>query len=266
MASYMAKTLGLMPYVVLRYVSCKMLTQSLNTFDAYITNSNFLRKVVLNNLGLNAEDVHTVYNAVDMEQFNLDAEVDSGKILYAGRFDIGKGIEYVIGAIPQVLKMYDNCTFVFAGDGAIRKKMKTLARELRVSRHVIFKGFVPYSEISECYKRCDIVVAPSVWPEPFGRSLIEAMACGKPIVTTKVGGISEVVEDGTTGLLVEPANSGEIANAITTLLGNEEMRMKMGRRGREVVEEKYNAEATARKVLMVYENVLDTAGRVKHYR
>ena len=264
-APRMTKAFGLMPYVVFRYISRKILVQSINAFDAYITNSNFLRDVVLNNLRLRARDVHTVYNAVGIEKFNLDANADSGeksenniiKILYAGRFDLGKGIEYLIGAITHVVKKHDNCNFVFVGDGAIRQQAENLARKLKVSKHVVFEGFVPYDKINKYYQRCDIVVVPSVWPEPFGRSLIEAMACGKPVVTTKVGGIPEVIENGKNGLLVEPANSQEMANAITTLLRDEEMRLKMGKRGRKIAEEKYNAEVIARRVLKIYEDILN---------
>lgn len=267
-APHVIKVFGLIPYVMLRYVSCKMLAQSLNAFNSYITNSNFLRAVILNNLRLRAEDVYSVHNPVGMEKFNLDTDADSEekensgiiKILYAGRFDIGKGIEYLIEAIPHVVKKHDNCSFVFAGDGAIRQQAENLARKLDISEYIIFEGFVPYAKINRYYQQCDIVVIPSVWPEPFGRSLIEAMACGKPVIATKAGGIPEIVEHGETGLLVEPANSGEIANALTLLLDNDEMRMEMGRRGRKVVEEKYSAEAIARKVLIVYETILNKRG------
>jgi glycosyltransferase involved in cell wall biosynthesis len=265
MASHVAKTFGLVPYVTLRYVACKMLAQSLNAFGAYITNSDFLRVVVLNNLGLGAEDVHTVYNAVNMEKFNLGADAGSGekenseiiKILYAGRFDSGKGLEYLIEAIPHVVKKHDNCSFVFVGDGATKQRAENLARKLNVSRHVVFEGFVPYDKISKYYQRCDIVVVPSVWQEPFGRSAIEAMACGKPVIATKAGGIPEVIADGKTGFIVEPANSKAIANAIAVLLGDEEMRLKMGEQGKKIADEKYNAETVAKRVLIVYENILN---------
>ena len=258
-APHVIKVFGLIPYVMLRCVSCKMLAQSLNAFDAYITNSNFLREVVLSNLRLRAEDVYSVYNPVGMEKFNLDADSEEKemiKVFYAGRFDLGKGIEYLIGAIPKVVEKHD-CSFIFVGDGTIRQEAENLVRTLKISKHVVFEGFVPYTDISRYYQQCDIVVVPSVWPEPFGRSLIEAMAYGKPVIATKVGGIPEMIEHGETGLLVEPANSGEMANAITMLLDNDEMRMKMGRQGRKVVEEKYNTEAIARAVSIVYENILN---------
>jgi glycosyltransferase involved in cell wall biosynthesis len=248
---------------MLRYVSCKRLARSLNAFDAYIVNSNFLRDVVLNNLKLKTEDVHTIYNAVNFEDFNLDRGLRAKeksdcrvKILYAGRFDLGKGIEYLIEAIPIILKHYDNCSFVFVGDGPIRPQTEKLAKKLGVSKHIIFEGFVPYSSIGKYYQQCDIVVVPSVWHEPFGRSLIEAMVCGRPVVATKVGGIPELIKQNETGLLVKPASSEELANGLIALLCAEKMRMRMGMLGRRVVKEKYNAEVIAASVLRVYENIL----------
>jgi len=252
-ASVLTKVAGIIPYALLRDSSRKMLEESLEAFDAYITNSNFVRKVVLNNLNL--DNVYTVYNSVDTEKFNIGSGGDENgiKILYAGRFDTGKGVEYLIGAIPEVIREHD-CIFVFVGGGALRKWAENLARKAGGSR-VVFEGFVPYERINRYYQLCDIVVVPSVWPEPFGRSVIEAMACGKPVVATRVGGIPEIVEDGRTGLLIEPANSKEIANAINTLVDRVK-RKKMGKLARKVVERKYNIEVITGKVLEVYEKFL----------
>jgi glycosyltransferase involved in cell wall biosynthesis len=260
-APYVTKTLGLIPYALLRSVSCKMLAQSLNVFDAYITNSDFLRRVAINNLGLKAKNVYTAYNPVNLETFNLSSGAEKKSdcivnILYAGRFDLGKGIEYLIEAIPSIVKNHDNCSFVFVGDGPIRPHTEKLAKKLGVSKHIIFEGFVPYSSISKYYQQCDIVVVPSVWHEPFGRSVIEAMACGKPVVATKVGGIPELVKENETGLLVEPASSEELAKGLIALICDEKLRVRMGMMGRRVAKEKYNTEVSAGNVLRVYENIL----------
>lgn len=263
---HLTKIFGLVPYAALRYVSCNMLMRSLNAFDAYITNSNFLKGVILNNLKLKTEDVHVVYNAVNLEEFKTI--VNSGnkksdnmiKILYIGRFDIGKGVDYLIGAIPRVMKYNNNCSFLFVGDGTIRPKMEELARKLGVSEHTIFEGFVPHKDTNKYYQQCDIVAVPSVWHEPFGRSLIEAMACGKPVIATRVGGISEVISHGENGLLIEPANSEDLAKALITLINDKEIRMKMGKLGRKVAEEEYSIDVIARRTLRVYENVLKGYG------
>lgn len=262
-APHLTKIFGLIPYDVLRYVSCNMLKRSLNAFDAYITNSNFLRGVVLNNLKLKPEDVYVVYNAVNLEEFKKT--VDSGnnkksdkiRILYVGRFDIGKGIEYLIGAIPCIVKYNDNCSFVFVGDGAIRPQIENLARKLGVFKHIIFEGFVPHEDVNKYYQQCDIAVIPSVWHEPFGRSLIEAMAYEMPVIATRIGGISEIIAHGRDGLLVKPADSDELADALQRLIRDEKMRIKMGKHGRKVAEEKYGTDVIARETLNVYEKILN---------
>lgn len=258
---YLTKNFGLIPYTALRYISCNMLAQSMNAFDAYIANSNFLRGAVLNNLELKIENVHTVHNAIDLEEFgmltDLRDEFDRRiKILYVGRFDNGKGIEYLIGAIPLIVKHHNNCSFVFVGDGPIKPQIEKLAKKLGISKYITFEGFVPHNNINKYYHKCDIVVVPSVWPEPFGRSVIEAMACGNPIIATEVGGIPEIVEHEKTGLLIKPASLEEIANSIMMLLCNADKRKKMGEMGKKVIKEKYNVEVIAKKTLEIYEDVL----------
>ena len=260
-APFLTRTIGLIPYSILRYVSSNMLSRSVNAFDGYITNSNFLRGVILNNLAIKTENVNTVYNAINLEDFEIvaDTEERSGdriKILYVGRFDIGKGIEYLIEAIPYIIRNYNNCIFILVGDGPIKSQMENLSRKLNVSEYIIFKGFVPHRDINRYYQQCDIVVVPSSWPEPFGRTLIEAMACAKPVISTRVGGITEVISHGENGLLVKPADPEDLANALKTLIDDEEMRIQMGKCGRKSVKEKYDLDIIAKNTIKIYERVL----------
>jgi glycosyltransferase involved in cell wall biosynthesis len=94
---------------------------------------------------------------------------------------------------------------------------------------VSFVGSIPYFELLDRYRAADVFVFPSVWNEPFGLPVAEAMACGVPVVATRSGGIVEIVEDGETGLLVERGNAAELAGAIGSLLADDARRVAMGR-------------------------------------
>jgi len=255
------KTLGLIPYCTFHYMDYILLKRSIHNFDTYITCSDFVRYVVLNNLKISPNKVHTVYNAIDMKDFKTvhcfkNKEKSNKTILYVGRLSYEKGLIPFINAIPLVVKENQNCHFLVVGDSPIRVELEYYAKKVGVQEYITFEGFVPYDQINKYYQISDIVVVPSIWYEPFGRTSIEAMASGRPVVASNIGGISEVIEHEKTGLLVEPNNSEELANAIIILLNDKEMRMEMSKHAYKVAKEKYNANIIAKKVLKVYKNVL----------
>ena len=101
-----------------------------------------------------------------------------------------------------------------------------------------------------------IIRIPSIWPKPFGRISVEAMAAGKPVVAFNVGGILDTIEHGKTGILVEPKNPKKIADSMKYLLDNPDVARVMGKRGRKLVKEKYSADVIGRKYLEIYKAVL----------
>ena len=104
--------------------------------------------------------------------------------------------------------------------------------------HII--GWLGHAETSALYQQADIVAIPSIWHEPFGLVAVEAMAASRPVVASRSGGLSDIVRDGDTGLLVPPNDATALARALETLLDNPRLREQMGRRGREVAEEEYD--------------------------
>jgi glycosyltransferase involved in cell wall biosynthesis len=119
---------------------------------------------------------------------------------------------------------------VIGGQGSELPSLKVLAQELGVGDEVVFAGQLGPEKV-DYYAACDIFVFHSMF-ETFGQVLAEAMMCGKPIVTSRAGAIPEVVDDGVTGLLVEPEDAGAFASAILQLAGNELLRLKMGNAGK----------------------------------
>ena len=106
------------------------------------------------------------------------------------------------------------------------------------------------------YQGADLLAFPSVWHEPFGIPIVEAMACGLPVVATRGGGVPEIIEDGETGILVERGDAAALAQGIIRLLGDDALRARMGRAGRRRAVERFSWETVAENLLACYERVL----------
>ncbi len=163
-----------------------------------------------------------------------------------------KGQRHLIEAALRVLPHVPDARFVIAGEGELRTALEHQIREHRLEKHVFLAGFRP--DVLSVHKAFDIFVMSSV-TEGLGTSLIDAMACGKPIVATTAGGIPEVVADGETGILVPPRDAERMAAAITTLLEDEALRQRMGEAGRRRARLHFSAERMVRETLQVYRRV-----------
>ena len=118
-------------------------------------------------------------------------------------------------------------------------------------------GGVPHQNVVDYYQNADVFVFTSVWDEPFGIPMVEAMACGLPIVAANGGAVPEIVEDGKTGIWVERGNATELADALLRLMEDDELRKSMGKAGRDRVGKLFTWDLTAAKLLGYYQNLLD---------
>ncbi|MGD2111125.1 MAG: glycosyltransferase family 4 protein [Phycisphaerae bacterium] len=229
------------------------------------------------------EKCRAVYNGVDTDVFapNNGAaprKTDTTKrILFVGRVSPEKGLHVLIEAFNRTRERFPNAHLDIVGpEGAPPRefivalsddpKVSDLGRfyarsyrsyldELIPQEHkdrIAFLGNIPYAELVRRYRSADVFVFPSVWDEPFGMPNIEAMACGVPVIATAGGGIPELVEHGRSGLLVERNNVAELADAMTTLLDDENLRDSMGRAGRARVTERFTWQRIADDLVAEY--------------
>jgi glycosyltransferase involved in cell wall biosynthesis len=140
-------------------------------------------------------------------------------VLYAGKLSIGKGTPVLLESLDRVAAAVPGVRFVLAGKG-------DMAIPSRPDLHVA--GVLPQAELFALYRAADVIVVPSVWPEPLSRVLLEAMRIGRPVVATAVGGTREAVEHGVTGLLVPRLDPEALAKAVIELLLDPERRARMG--------------------------------------
>ncbi len=175
-------------------------------------------------------------NGVDLSRFqNLNREQSRKElgltqndfvIITVARLEKIKGIEYLIGAIRNFQFSIFNFQLLIVGDGKERKNLENLAQKLGVGDRVRFLGQVPNDKVPQILAAGDCFVLPSL-KEGFGIVILEAMAAGLPVIATNVGGIPDIIQDGNNGILIEPANSQAIANAIKQIIGQKDLTSKI---------------------------------------
>lgn len=216
--------------------------------------------------------VHIIGNGVDpqllapapkpthlLERYGLS---NKRVVLTLSRITERKGHDDVLRALPPVLESFPDTVYVIAGTGGHQDRLKALAHDLGLDDHVLFCGFVPGEELADHYNLCDLYVMASREIESkgdvegFGITYLEAGACGKPVVACTSGGIADAVEHGVNGLLVPPGDTGSLAAAIISVLGDDDLAKRLGAAGRKRVEETYNWRSIARqlKSAMGFEN------------
>jgi len=150
----------------------------------------------------------------------------------------GKGIEAVISALPEVMKVIPDVFYVIVGGGDLQLGLEKLARKLPVRDRVIFVGSLQPDRLKAYYSRADVFVMPSR-QEGFGIVFLEAMSFGKPVIGGTSGGSPEIVRDGITGFLVNPDDPETLTARLIQLLQDEALRIKMGAAGQQRVEENF---------------------------
>ena len=174
-------------------------------------------------------------------------------VLAIGRHVPQKGFDILLHAMRLLVNKGCPYDLVLAGDGMEHATLKELANELSLGDRVVFPGRVNHSTALRLFAGCEVFVLPSRH-EPFGIVNLEAMAAGKPVVATRVGGVPEIVVDGENGLLIPPEDAGATANAVEQLFGNETLRQRLGKAGRAHAQ-RFTWTAIANEYLAVYQAV-----------
>jgi glycosyltransferase involved in cell wall biosynthesis len=191
-----------------------------------------------------AEKIWTIPLGVDANLFVPQKNVsqrDDYEILFAGYLYKLKGAEYLVKAMQIVAKEHEGVKLRIVGNGPDKPRLKKLAKALQIGEKVIFEGFVPHNEMPAYYQGCDIFCFPTLG-EPFGKAVIEAMACAKPVIASNIGGPAEIIRNEETGLLVPPAQPKSLATKINELLDDEKKTKQMGANARKTVIERYSWE------------------------
>lgn len=231
--------------------------------DAAVACSGYNSRLIAGRYGIVPE---VIYNGIDSELFrplpvpdrklqnDLSLAGSDEVIIYVGRLVGLKGVKVLLKAAASLTRA--TVKVLIVGDGEDRAPLESLAQRLGLGGKIVFTGFVPHSELPRYYSLARAAVFPTLADEAFGISICEAMACGVPALSTRVGGIPELIVDGESGLLAEPGNPEALAREILKLLEDENLRRSMGEKAQERVAEHFTWGKVADRLCGVYRRVL----------
>src|SRR5499427_2815249 len=246
-------TNGEPPLVVSRRVDFHLRGNSFSRWkhrqvDCFIAASEAIRQMLVAD-GVPGDRTVTVHEGIDVEHARSVPAVNVHEAFFlphnapvvgnVAALVPHKGQRHLIEAAHLVVQRLPDVRFVILGEGELREQLERLVREYHLEKHVLLPGF--RTDVLGCIKSFDLFVMSSV-TEGLGTSLLDAMACKRPIVATSAGGIPEIVEDGATGLLVPPRDHHAMAQQIVRLLKDAEMRRRMGGAGLERVRSRFTVE------------------------
>ncbi|MFD1736551.1 1,4-alpha-glucan branching protein domain-containing protein [Bacillus salitolerans] len=234
--------------------------------DKVIVCSDFMKKEVITLEKSVESKICVIPNGVDQsflenktEESNrlpLYNQTDDQIVFSIGRMVPEKGFETIIDAAPMVLTKFTNVRFILAGSGPLEKKYDDLIQERGLQERIQLVGFVNDKERNERLRTCVMAVFPSTY-EPFGIAALEAMIAKKPVIVSNTGGLTSFVQNGITGITVEPESSEELAEAIIALLSNPSLADKIAQNAQQVAIEEYNWDHIGVRTVLLYRDILN---------
>lgn len=210
-------------------------------------------------------EMGVIHNGIDSNVFYPEGVArkranNQIKLICVSRLLERKGIQYLLQALADIRK--ENISLEIVGEGSFEANLKAMTLELELTQRVHFAGYCPRQELYKLYNQSDIFVLPSL-TESFGLVFAEAMACGLPIIGTRVGGIPEIVLDNDNGILVPPHNVEALKEAILSLADDPALRKKIGRQNVQRIRKKFSWKIIATEYLEEYRQLAQKATNLK---
>jgi len=213
--------------------------------------------ITINKWGCPWKKIRIIPNGVDIDRFSPSGDETSNLLLWCGRLVREKGLQYLIEALRIIVKEEEHpeTKLVIAGDGPLLPKIQESVRKCDLATNITLMDRVPHREMPALMNKASIHVLPSL-KEGMPYVLLEAMACGKPVIGSNISGIKDIITHGKNGILVPPRDPEALANAILTLLGDRNLRRTIGQNARELMTRRYSWDTITARVEKVYEETL----------
>lgn len=229
--------------------------------------SNYMAKQITETFGTAKNKLFVIRNGVNAARFEVQSNSSSLKrkyaghgekiVLYVGRLVYEKGVHVLLGAVPKVLSEIPEVNFVIVGEGGMKEYLIKEAWDFGIADHVHFTGFVDEKTLVTLYRSSDVAVFPSLY-EPFGITVLEAMAARTPAIVTDTGGLAEIIDHGKTGVKVYVDNSDSLAWGILRILKDPSLASKIRENAYRKVIREFNWTKIANETMSVYRKALAT--------
>jgi glycosyltransferase involved in cell wall biosynthesis len=195
--------------------------------------------------------------SANQKRQELKIGTDDPVIINVGSLSTKKGHRYLLEAAANVVREFPSVRFLLVGDGPLRGELQESAARAGLAGNVLFAGV--RRDVRELLAISNLFASSSLY-EGLPQVFLEAMAMGKPIVATRVGGVPEIIDDGKNGIIVPPENASALADGILSLLREPQHAYEMGKSGRGRIEQEYAAGVVVRRLEHLYENLLQRSG------
>jgi glycosyltransferase involved in cell wall biosynthesis len=240
-------------------------TLSQNAIDVRLAVSPAVAEHYRSHLGVT--DVRILYNGISVDELRPVESLDRGAelaryhvsaddhvLVMCGRFVHEKGHRYLLDALVQLRERGLRPKALLVGDGPLQQQVAAEVERIGLTKQVTIHPSIPHRDMARLMQAADLLVLASTH-EGFPLAPAEAMALERPVVATRVGGVADLIEDGVSGLLIQPGDPGALANAIALVLADPEMRLRLGREGRMRVERHFSTRVAVEKLLGFYSEV-----------
>lgn len=221
-----------------------------------------------------SEKIHLIPNCVDTRRFvpvepaekialrkKLDLPQDATMVIYTGRLVSYKGLPLLLRVWNEIRRKHENMLLILAGTGGLdihncEKELQEFVKANGLENQVLFTGTV--QNVPAYLQASDLFVFPTE-NDAFPSSIVEAMACGLPVITTPIGAIKIIVTDMETGLLIQPGNSEQLFQALDVMLSDKVLASRLGEAARQSVQDLYSAKTVTKKYLALFQSLLEPA-------
>jgi len=254
--AYLFKCMPRNPLIGLPLIhSCQRIVKIHQARSQIVVSSEFMKKILLYN-GFQEKLINVIPLFTHLPDLETQSVSNNDSfILSLGRLAPEKGMDFLIRAFSAIK---GTVRLVILGNGPAMEDLKILAKGLGISERVSFPGWVSHNEIEAFFRKCKLVVVPSISPESFGLVGIEAMSYQKPVVAFNSGGISEWLKDGKTGFMISPRNENELAEKVNFLLERPDVAKQMGKEGRIIAEHRFAPEIHISSLIAFFKKTINT--------
>jgi spore coat protein SA len=246
---------------------------SLKECDKILAVSNYMRDYLINQHKIKQAKIAVLPIAVDPQLYNRKIKIDSAKkalllekrkiLLFVGRKCREKGPDVIIDALPKIVEHNPEVIAIFigpdfafkSGSSSYTHLLKNKAQKLHLEKNVKFQDYVSYHELELFFEAADLLIFPSIWQEPFGKVLLEAMSYELPIIASAVGAVPEIIQHDNNGLLFSPGDSNALSDAVNYLLNDTLKLRKLAINGRQTVLTKYSFKKISVDCLKIYSDL-----------
>jgi glycosyltransferase involved in cell wall biosynthesis len=213
-------TMGRISYFIHRYPFAFLYRHALKNADRLLVFSKYMQHLIQSDGFDPAKITYIPCGVVSMSDLDPVSDVTESVISYAGRLEKYKGVQFLIEAMPDVLRRFPNARLAIAGEGSYAPRLRRQVRQSGLEDSVSFVGRLNNADLARLYASSVVVVMPSTCPETFGKVGVEAMSVGTPVIASDVGGIGDWLHHNENGILVPPGDPKHLAAAIDRVLGD----------------------------------------------